>query len=719
MKLYYSNQRQAVLNKYYPYMKEIRNVDDLAQVVAYDHVGATFKNNWRSKENFIQTDCSVFDVDNDHSDDPANWINPADLQSVFPGVEFYVCYSRNHMKVKGKRSPRPRFHVYFPDAVFNDVEEYTVYKYNVCDFFTAFDPNAKDAARFFFSVEHPRVEYYPGDRLLHDFMTTVTICKPIANMETKVSTNAPKPNSKGTIPEGSRNATMHRFALSKLTHYGDTSGRAYQSFLQEATKCSPPLDDKELGSIWKSALKYYQSTIKCNPDYTAPEDYSASRRNLELLVVDKEAFELLRKARKQSKQISIESMRYLLKAFGITVRLNDMNHKMEVKGLPPKYNAEDACNLLGTLIVDIASALSFKRVYEPTIHSILNVLANENHYHPVLELLDTEQWDGEDRLPEIYRMLSLETDFDRVLVHKWALQTVAVLHNTEDTPVSAQGVLVLQGAQGIGKTQFFKHLAIHNSFFKEGTILDVNNKDSTMSATKVWICELGEIDGTTKKEQSSLKGFLTKSKDHFREPYARHETTRLRHTSFCGTVNPKEYLRDETGNRRFWTIAVSKIDLDRVFAHDSDWYGQFWRQMHCEYKKNPVAYILTPEEQAYVNNQNIEYEAALYGEDEFLTCFDLGAAPSRWKWCTAAEIADRLNSRFKSLHLRSQSIGKLLEKINSRLNVDFQRKTVKGKRLILCPPVVETTASISSESYKFSPPTVHLPEIDEEQEVVF
>ena len=48
MKLYYSNQRQAVLNKYYPYMKEIRNVDDLAQVVAYDHVGATFKNNWRS-----------------------------------------------------------------------------------------------------------------------------------------------------------------------------------------------------------------------------------------------------------------------------------------------------------------------------------------------------------------------------------------------------------------------------------------------------------------------------------------------------------------------------------------------------------------------------------------------------------------------------------------------------------------------------------------------
>lgn len=492
--------------------------------------------------------------------------------------------------------------MYFLDAVFDSAEEYASHKQMVCAYFTAFDPNAKDAARFFFGVEKPVVEFYAGHVLLFDLM------KLVANNKQ----NPKESCGEDIIPDGCRNATMHRFALSKLTHYGDISGKAYQSFLQEATKCSPPLDDKELGSIWKSALKYYQSTIKCNPDYTVPEDYSVPRQNLELPVVDKEAFELLRKARKQSKQISIESMRYLLKAFGITVRLNDMNHKMEVKGLPSKYNAEDACNLLGTLIVDIASALSFKPMYEQTVHSILNFLANENHYHPVLKLLEAEQWDGEDRLPEIYQMLYLEAELDRVLVHKWALQTIAVLHNTEDTPVSAQGVLVLQGAQGIGKTQFFKHLAIHNSFFKEGTILDVNNKDSTMSATKVWICELGEIDGTTKKEQSSLKGFLTKSKDHFREPYARHETTRLRHTSFCGTVNPKEYLRDETGNRRFWTVAVSKIDLDRVFAHTSDWYAQFWRQMYHEFKNDPTGYILTPEEQAYVNNQNNEYEAALY-----------------------------------------------------------------------------------------------------------
>lgn len=708
MKLYFSNQRQVAQNKYYSNMKDVLNKEDLAEVVAYDHVGASFKDNCRGNANFVQSDCSMFDVDNTHSDNPSDWVTPADLQEVFPGVGFYVCYSRNHMKVKGGKKPRPKFHVYFPDVVFNREEEYTSHKQNVCNYFAAFDPNAKDAARFFFGVECPQVEYFNGEILLYDFMKTVTVPQQ----------DTPALFVDEIIPEGVRNITLHRFALSKLTHYGDISGKAYQLFLQESKKCCPPLDDKELGSIWKSALKYYKLTIKTNPNYAAPEDCAALLQNLELSIEDKEAFELLCKARKQSKQISIESLRYLLRAFGITVRLNDMNHKMEVKGLPSKYNVEDACNLLGTLIVDIASALSFKRVHEQTVHNILNVLANENHYHPVLELLDAEQWDSEDRLTEVYQMLCLEHELDRILVHKWALQTVAVLHNTDDAPVSAQGVLVLQGAQGIGKTQFFKHMAIHSNFFKEGATLDMNNKDSTMSATKVWLCELGEIDGTTKKEQSALKAFLTRHNDHFREPYARHETVRLRRTSFCGTVNPKEYLRDETGNRRFWTISLNKVDLDKVFEHDPDWYAQFWRQMYYEYKNDPKCYLLTRAEQNSIVIRNAEFEAPLLGEDEFMTVADFSVPSSTWKWRTAAEIADCLNERFRSLHIRSQSINKMLVKVGKKLNVDFDRKTVNGTRLVLCPPMKKRTDTVGNMDYKIAPPAVQPPD-EGETEVVF
>ncbi len=710
MKLYFSNQRQVAQNKHYPNMKDVLNKKDLAEVVAYDHVGATFKDHCRSNANFIQSDCSMFDVDNTHSDNPVDWVNPTDLQKAFPGVRFYVCYSRNHMKPKGTKAPRPKFHVYFPDAVFDNAEEYAAHKQKVCAYFTVFDANAKDAARFFFGVEHPQVEYYHGDILLYDFMETDAICKQAATA----------PRSGEIIPEGRRNETLYRFALSKLTHYGDTSGEAYHFFLQESTKCVPALENKELDGIWKSAMKYYCSTIKTDPNYTAPESYNRFlvNQNLELPIADNDAFDLLCKDRKHTTKLSIETLRHLLKAFGITIRLNDMNHKMEVKGLPSKYNDEDACNLLGTLIADTASKLSFKRVHEPTIHNALNVLANENHYHPVLELLDAEQWDGEDRLSEVHQMLCLDNELDRVLVHKWALQSIAVLHNSDDVPVSAQGVLVLQGPQGIGKTQFFKHMAIHSNLFKEGATLDMNNKDSTMSATKVWLCELGEIDGTTKKEQSALKAFLTRHNDHFREPYARHETVRLRRTSFCGTVNPKEYLRDETGNRRFWTISLNKVDLDKVFEHDPDWYAQFWRQMYYEYKNDPKCYLLTRAEQNSIVIRNAEFEAPLLGEDEFMTVADFSVPSSTWKWQTAAEIADCLNERFRSLHIRSQSINRILDKAGKKLNLDFDRKKVNGTRLILCPPMKKRVDTTSNMEYKIAPSAVRPPD-EEETEVVF
>lgn len=692
MKMYYNNQRQIAQNKYYPNMKDVLTKEDLAVVVTFDHVGAGFKENCRSNANFIQSDCSMFDVDNTHSDNPVEWVNPTDLQKAFPGVSFYVCYSRNHMKPKGAKTPRPKFHVYFPDIVFDNAEEYAAHKQKVCAYFTAFDQNAKDAARFFFGVETPVVEFYPGDVLLYDFMQTVAVCKQDAEQH----------SCEEIIPEGERNQTMHRYALAELTRYGESSGKAYHLFMEKAGKCVPPLDDKELSAIWKSAEKYYCTTIKNAPGYTAPEDYKTIH-SLELPIADQEAFDLLCKERKQSSALSIGALRHLLKAFGIKVRLNDMNHKLEVLGLPEKYNLEDACNLLGTLIADAATALKFKRVQEQIIYNMLNVLASENHYHPVSELLTSAPWDGEDRLQEIYAMLHLENDLDKALVHKWALQCIAVLHNTDETPVSPQGVLVLQGAQGIGKTQFFKHLAIRNHYFKEGATLDMTNKDSIMSATKVWLCELGEIDNTTKKEQSSLKAFLTSDTDRFREPYARHETVRLRRTSFCGTVNPKEYLRDETGNRRYWTVAIERIDLGKLFSYSPEWYTQFWRQMYQEYQTNPKGYLITKQEETAVAARNAEYESPLFGEDEFLTCFDLSADHSVWKLRTAAQIADILNNRFHSLHLRSQAIGKLTGKISKQNNVNFDKKTIKGTRYILCPPVKEESHPISSKDYKISP----------------
>ncbi len=679
MTLYYNTIRQNAKNTKYPQRIVIFNAEDLKRAVAYDHVCAEYRDSYRKNDNFIKSDCNMFDVDNTDSDNPSDWITPEDVRIAFPDVPFYVSYSRNHMKQKGDKSPRPKFHIYFPDKLFSDRMEYKKHKESVCRYFTPFDPNAKDAARFFFGVENPNVEYFDGNTLLYDFMKSVT-----DKTDTEQAEN-PNIDDSDIIPEGQRNNTLLKFANCTLKRYGENDGLSYQAFLKKSERCSPPLELNELDDIWNSALRFYNTRILTDTNYIAPQRYN----NFELDIIDGNAFAALATIDKENRRFNIEICRIFLRAFGITVRLNDMNNRHEIKGLPEKFNLEEADNLLETLLIDTAKKLSYKGVSDKTVRNILNLIANENHYHPVLELLNKDGWDGIDRLNELYKIMNFTDDFHKILVRKWMLQTIAVLYNNTHNSVTAENMLVLQGAQGVGKTQLFRHLAIKNEFFLSGAVLDMRNKDTLMAATRVWICELGEMDDTTQKRQSALKGFLSKQTDNFREPYAPKEIHRPRRTSFCGTVNPNAFLTDETGNRRFWTIPITKIDLEKVFDKNPEWYTQLWRQIQVEYHQNPKGYLLTQEEQATVSLCNEEFETLVQGEDEFMTMFDTDTSSDWNVQLTAAQIAKYLNDEFRSLNISSINVGKqLIPKLEKRIGKKFKRKK-SGKNYIICPPFSE------------------------------
>ena len=683
MTLYYNTFCENAKNATYPHKIEVHSTEDLENAVMYDHVCAEYKDCYRKNSNFIRSDCNMFDVDNSESDDSNDWITPADIRKAFPNVPFYISYSRNHMKPKGGKSPRPKFHVYFPDVTITDCDEYKKHKEAVCGYFPKFDPNAKDPARFFFGVKSPLVEFFSGDVILHEFMKTVSVDTDKKSIEERSETNT------NNIPQGQRNTTLHRFALRFLTRYGDSDNTAYRAFIKESERCSPPLENAELNTIWNGAVSYYNQTIRTSSDYVSPQKYNHAQQNnsFELQVVDSNALMQLCAGDRNSRKFDISVARLFLRAFGLSIRLNDMNNHIEVEGLPSKFSTANAYEILETLIADTASKLFYKRIQNSVIHSVLYVIANENHYHPVIKLLNSAPWDGIDRLTEIYSIMGISDDFHKSLVRKWALQTIAILYNSNENPIATQGLLVLQGEQGIGKTQLFRHLAIKEQFFKGGAVLDMRNKDTLMSATKVWICELGEIDSTTKKEQSAVKAFLTEQTDRFREPYARNEIIRPRRTSFCGTVNPKAYLCDETGNRRYWTIPIDNIDIRKIFEYDCEWYTQFWRQINTEYIDNPKGYLLTKEEQDIVNHSNEQFETLLNGEDEFLTLFDTEENQSEWIPMTAAQIADVLNEQFHGLNISSVNVGKqLIPRIEKRIGKVFKRAKSNGKRVIYCPP---------------------------------
>lgn len=111
-------------NCVYPNKAHITDSAPFVAAIKQNHVCVAYKNNYRSNDNFLETDALSMDCDNDHSDDPKDWVYPLDVVMAFPDVSLLVSYSRNNMKVKNGKAARPKFHVYFPIPTMTDGKAY-------------------------------------------------------------------------------------------------------------------------------------------------------------------------------------------------------------------------------------------------------------------------------------------------------------------------------------------------------------------------------------------------------------------------------------------------------------------------------------------------------------------------------------------------------------------------------------------------------------------
>lgn len=251
MTFYTANCRGNAKNSLYPNKRVVDNEDDCLEIMAFDHVCAEFKNCRRSVDNFLSSDVEALDCDNSHSDNPADWIHPGDLEErIGKDVAFAVVPSRNHMKQKEGKSARPRFHVYFPHDPISDGDACAALKKAIQQRFVFFDANALDSARFIFGNPTEEILWHEGEITIDCIV---------------------KPEEKG-IPQGQRNSTMSHFAGRIIKRYGNTD-KAHRIFMEEADKCSPPLEDEELAAIWHSACRFAEK-VQNQEGYVAPEDYN-------------------------------------------------------------------------------------------------------------------------------------------------------------------------------------------------------------------------------------------------------------------------------------------------------------------------------------------------------------------------------------------------------------------------------------------------------------
>ncbi|WP_099332514.1 phage/plasmid primase, P4 family [Actinomyces minihominis] len=249
-------------NKHYPRKLTIASPDELADAVRWDHVAAQYQGNLRGNANYETADCLVMDVDNDHSEDPEDWIAPDDLAALLPGVALMTATSRNHMRPKGIAVARPRFHVYFPITSTADAKEYAGLKRLLAGRFEFFDRQALDAGRFIFGTHNPEVTMVDAAQTVDAWLDAAQDQDLFAQFDADTQ----------AIGEGSRNSTMSRFAARVLIRYGNT-GQARELFDRKADLCRPPLGDAELEVIWRSATRF-ATKIAADPDYLSPEAYA-------------------------------------------------------------------------------------------------------------------------------------------------------------------------------------------------------------------------------------------------------------------------------------------------------------------------------------------------------------------------------------------------------------------------------------------------------------
>jgi len=123
-------------------------------------------------------------------------------------------------------------------------------------------------------------------------------------------------------------------------------------------------------------------------------------------------------------------------------------------------------------------------------------------------------------------------------------------------------VLILEGNQGVGKSTAVRILA-SDPWFTDAT-LNVTNKDSVLTMGAVWIVELGELSGMKKADVDHLKEFISRTEDRIRLPYGKKIESFPRQCIFIGTTNNDDYLKDTTGNRRFWPVRVGACDMEAL-----------------------------------------------------------------------------------------------------------------------------------------------------------
>ena len=275
---------------------------------------------------------------------------------------------------------------------------------------------------------------------------------------------------------------------------------------------------------------------------------------------------------------------------------NELSNRVEVIGSVPWDRPKDnrfwreADESQLRLYID-KKYIEFK---ERNFEVAFNSIVDNRRFHPVRDYLDSlPKWDGVKRVEEVFiKFLSADdNDYTRAITKKTFAACVARAYHPG---TKFDSIPVLDGAQGIGKSTLIKYLAGEEFFSDNLSLTDMNDKTAAEKIQGNWLIEIGELSGMKKADIEKVKSFVSTTDDKYRASYGRVVESHPRQCVIFATVNGdgRGYLRDITGNRRFWIVKCNQMLQKRMWdENDKNYRDQFWSEAKEIYESGEELYL--------------------------------------------------------------------------------------------------------------------------------
>jgi predicted P-loop ATPase len=276
---------------------------------------------------------------------------------------------------------------------------------------------------------------------------------------------------------------------------------------------------------------------------------------------------------RSAKKITRARLLICLEAMAVQLRFDVFGNEPQIRrGAGPWQSLDD--NLLRRLWTDSECVLSFLPAQSVFNELVLDE-AHRNLFDPLETYLTALSWDG---VPRINGFLSGYLGAEDTVIHAefGARSLIGAARRAMEPSAKHDTMLVLEGPQGARKSSAIAALCPEPKWFTDGLKLDEAAREVIEQSSGKWIVEVAELGGMRKADVDNLKAMLSRSTDSARLAYGRHKQDRPRRFIMFGTVNPgaNGYLKDATGNRRFWICPVGQIDVEAI-KRDRD---QLWAE---------------------------------------------------------------------------------------------------------------------------------------------